>query len=173
MKHRIQFYIEDEDFGIVQSYAEHQSRTVSNFFMHCALSEIRKRTKRQPTIKSYRTGDRKWPGYIYFIRRGEFVKIGLTINLENRIREIKRNSPETIIIIKFYETDDMVKEEIKWHHVFDSKRMTGEWFELDDDDAEYIRAKTPQYSRYDKGLLHRLLFLCDQVHNVGKSKQNK
>lgn len=42
MKHRIQFYIEKEEYEIIKAYAEHKHRTLSNFIMHCAFAEMSK-----------------------------------------------------------------------------------------------------------------------------------
>ncbi len=170
MKHRIQFYVEDEEYRIMEAFAEHQSRSISNFIMHCALAEVRKRAKKQPDIRVYRERDR-FPGYIYFVQSNGFVKIGLTAFLENRLKEIRRNSPSGLSLIKYYKTDNMAKEECKWQHIFQSKRITGEWFELDGNDIEYITSKTPQYNEDEEKIHKRIVFLLGLDYNVGEIKK--
>jgi hypothetical protein len=69
-------------------------------------------------------------GFVYLIRCGKFHKIGKTINMENRFKQISRKLPYKIILIHSKETNNMSKLEAYWHDYFRERKINGEWFHL-------------------------------------------
>jgi len=82
---------------------------------------------------------RQCPGYVYLLGGGDYYKIGLSNNVNRRIEEISPRLPFKTELICTIATDDMYGLEAGLHRQFAEKRANGEWFELDDEDVEYIR----------------------------------
>lgn len=77
------------------------------------------------------------PGWIYFLgsKKTLETKIGLTINLDQRIKSIRHVKGDKTIYLKFaFRTDNMKREENDLHSYFSLKRTDGEWFYLTNDD---------------------------------------
>lgn len=73
------------------------------------------------------------PGFVYFVKSDSGkVKIGRTANLRNRIKSLIVNSP-SCSLVHFFESDDSVTLERKFHELFAKCRLGGEWFEIDED----------------------------------------
>lgn len=79
-------------------------------------------------------------GYIYliFLEKTNSYKIGRAINIESRLETFGVKFPEPIITIHTYFSDDYIEEEKRLHSIFKNKRVTGEWFNLEKEDVEYI-----------------------------------
>jgi len=77
-------------------------------------------------------------GYIYFLRANSYVKIGRTNNIDRRMAQIQPRLPFKTQVFHVVETNDPVKYEHFFHDKFKDKRANGEWFELSDDDLEWI-----------------------------------
>ncbi len=75
------------------------------------------------------------PG-VYFIQAssGGLTKIGRAINLQRRIYEIQAMSPVDLEVRAVVETVDPNALEKVLHKLNNSKRVRGEWFDLDDED---------------------------------------
>lgn len=61
------------------------------------------------------------PGFVYFIRFGDRVKIGFTTDFEKR----KRDLPHEQVIAVISGTRD---DEATWHQLLEEYRTVGEWF---------------------------------------------
>jgi len=72
----------------------------------------------------------------YFLRDAitEYIKIGKSINVNRRLKEIKSANP-TVELITVIDED----VELKLHHKFEHKRMGGEWFNLSENDIENVK----------------------------------
>lgn len=77
--------------------------------------------------------------FVYFIRHGDCIKVGTSINPAARLRQLSRvddktlrplalGTPELVACIP-----GSVRHEREWHRRFASKRIVGEWFVIDDE----------------------------------------
>lgn len=75
-------------------------------------------------------------GTIYFIQRGNMVKIGFAANVKKRIRQLQTASPEPIALIAVLEAAPAVEKHL--HHRFRKLRVRGEWFRLEKPILDFI-----------------------------------
>jgi hypothetical protein len=78
-------------------------------------------------------------GYVYLLRGDNCYKIGLSNNVYRRWKEVSPKLPFETEIVTMIATEDMYKLEASLHKKFSGKRMNGEWFDLDNEDVEYIK----------------------------------
>lgn len=97
-------------------------------------------TRRLPTIAT--------PGYVYLIKSPYGFKIGKTVNMKSRTRLFEVKLPFRIKVEHFAWFENYSDAERSQHDKFRSKRLEGEWFDLDEVDISYIktlgRAATPE-----------------------------
>lgn len=74
----------------------------------------------------------------YFLRDAitEYTKIGKSIDINRRLKEIKSANP-TVELITVIDKDI----ELELHHEYEHKRMNGEWFNLTEKDINDIKIK--------------------------------
>lgn len=78
-------------------------------------------------------------GYTYLITNGREYKIGITTKTpQSRVAELQTGSPTKIAISAYSYNSNALAMEIELHRKFDSKRLEGEWFALNDDDVAII-----------------------------------
>ncbi len=70
------------------------------------------------------------PRFVYFIRSGEFVKIGISDDPTDRMAELQVGNPVTLALEASVQTLTPWLDEDVLHDRFDSKRVRGEWFRL-------------------------------------------
>lgn len=76
-------------------------------------------------------------GYIYLFESVSDViqyKIGYTKNkktLKKRVKQLQTGNPNKITIINFFPTIHKRKVETTLHNMYSTKRLCGEWFDLD------------------------------------------
>lgn len=79
-------------------------------------------------------------GYVYIAKceHTGYFKIGSTtrLNPKDRLKELQTYNP-TIKEFVSYKSDD-IKEEKEWHSMFENKKVSGEWFELNQSDLSII-----------------------------------
>ncbi len=70
-------------------------------------------------------------GYLYFISDGEYVKIGKTKNIKNRMKALRTANPRDLTLIRYVYTDDWLSyNENKFHKIFSKYRIKNtEWFD--------------------------------------------
>jgi hypothetical protein len=86
------------------------------------LKRVRKDEVKSRTLK---------PGFVYFIRSDSGkVKIGRTASLENRMKAFSVTLP-SFSLEHFFETNDMVNLERKFHELFADRRLDRELFEIE------------------------------------------
>ena len=85
-----------------------------------------------------------------------FYKIGFTKkSVESRVKQLQTGNYSKIEIDYVYESDDyIVSIESRLHKHFDSKRISGEWFDLDREDIKEFPT------------------LCERFHEMFKSLED-
>ena len=78
----------------------------------------------------------KWG--VYFIKCGQYVKIGKTLDIDKRIDEIKRNNPFDLSILLFL---DHLNERIEpaFHKYFADNRYVREWFYYEPNIIKFVK----------------------------------
>lgn len=70
-------------------------------------------------------------GFVYFIRSGDFVKIGFATDLPTRLSGIKTSNPNDVeLLAKCHGT---LETEARFHERFKRHHYRGEWFRYDDE----------------------------------------
>jgi hypothetical protein len=79
-------------------------------------------------------------GFVYLLKSetGHY-KIGRTIDPKSRSKTFGIQLPFAVEFLAVIPADDMISLESELHRRFDEKRLSGEWFNLSDDDIEYIK----------------------------------
>jgi len=78
-------------------------------------------------------------GEVYLFKSGRYYKIGKTIDTVRRGKELRVQLPEKSTMIHAIKTDDPSGIESYWHKRFDTKRMRGEWFDLNSSDVKAFK----------------------------------
>lgn len=78
-------------------------------------------------------------GYVYLIKSDSYYKIGVSQDVRQRIKQLGTLPPFDIKLICTIRTDSAYNLESQLHEQFEEKRVNGEWFELEDNDVEYIK----------------------------------
>lgn len=78
-------------------------------------------------------------GYVYLMKSNNLYKIGLTGNWEKRLKRLKTGNPNIEKVIA-KRVEDCKEAESKLHKRYKSKRESGEWFSLTDQDIKDIDA---------------------------------
>ena len=63
---------------------------------------------------------------LYFIRVGDYFKIGVSNNVRRRVRDIESQCPYPVELI--YHGVGEAQDEELWHKVFEHRHHRGEWF---------------------------------------------
>lgn len=88
----------------------------------------------QAWIREYQEREYKktLPHFVYFASNGNgYLKIGLTSNLKNRLRQLKHANPSTFYIdfIKVENKNEAQYVESVLHSIFNETKIAGEWFD--------------------------------------------
>jgi hypothetical protein len=104
----------------------------------CAVSPINKTPKTDdlPPEGSPNFRYKRPPGLIYFIRAGETVKIGYTMNVAKRMAGLQSCNPETLELLAAFHGGQADERSV--HRIFASLHLRGEWFRYDKAVIEYI-----------------------------------
>ena len=78
-------------------------------------------------------------GEVYLFKSGRYYKIGKTNNTVRRGNELRIQLPEKMNLAHSIKTDDPSGIETYWHRRFESKRMQGEWFDLNTADVKAFK----------------------------------
>ncbi|AUO14754.1 GIY-YIG nuclease family protein [Priestia megaterium] len=94
--------------------------------------------------RPYKLHHAQGDGLIYFIRAlsGDLeglTKIGFTRDMQGRMAKIYQDLKIEMKVIHYIATSDVVTLEQTLHNIFKAKRVTGEWFNLSEEDIELIK----------------------------------
>jgi hypothetical protein len=78
-------------------------------------------------------------GWVYLMKSGRHYKIGKTVCVGQRSRQLAIQIPIPPKTVHAIETDDPSGVEAYWHQRFADKRGAGEWFELSLDDVKAFK----------------------------------
>src|SRR3989338_123579 len=78
-------------------------------------------------------------GEVYLFKSGRYYKIGKTNDTVRRGSELRIQLPEKMDLIHSIKTDDPSGIEAYWHRRFETKRMKGEWFDLNSTDIKAFK----------------------------------
>lgn len=73
---------------------------------------------------------------VYLIKSGDRYKIGYTRkSIEQRIKQMKTGNSHDLNLVTYFESKWGTKIEARLHRKFRNKKISGEWFELTDEDV--------------------------------------
>lgn len=81
-------------------------------------------------------------GYVYIVKDIEisgYYKIGCSRNLDSRLNRFGVMLPFKWELIHTFKSSDVFASEKVLHEMFSDKHKTGEWYELSDDDVNYLK----------------------------------
>jgi hypothetical protein len=81
-------------------------------------------------------------GKIYFIRCGEFVKIGFATDVPTRFSGIKTSTPHELELLGTVPGDRSTER--AFHERFKRHHHRGEWFHFADETSELLRLQAPR-----------------------------
>lgn len=107
------------------------------------LSKLAKRECWSTVRKSTPRGIVPLPNIVYLVTSEEFqadgiYKIGITNDIEFRLKSMQTGCPFKLFAYKAYEHDNPLGIEQSLHAFFGKKRLEGEWFKLSYVDLNYI-----------------------------------
>lgn len=80
---------------------------------------------------------KKSPWYIYFVINDKWhIKIWRTKNIKNRISSLQTSSSTPLLLLWYYNCDDMVNEEKVLHEEYKHRIIYNEWFDISKEDIE-------------------------------------
>ena len=76
---------------------------------------------------------------VYFIRSGNFIKIGYADDPHRRLKQLQTGNPQRLELIGHIDGDMSTEAHI--HGLFSDFRVKGEWFELTTDIMAYVESR--------------------------------
>jgi len=86
-------------------------------------------------VKAYSRG--RGPYYIYFLKSGKYVKIGLSASIEKRITDLQTGNPVELELLCKYVVNSKYAES-RLHQKFREDHTLNEWFYLSENIKNYI-----------------------------------
>lgn len=110
-----------------------QHETVGPFSrLRVRLSEVEK--QRECIAADPKVSEQSWCG-VYFIKCGEFIKIGMTTNVWSRIANLQAATPLPLVLVGFeaWPEETLKQREAQLHQQFSHCRHRLEWFRAEPD----------------------------------------
>jgi len=107
-------------------------------------------------------------GFVYLINQNKtnYYKIGYSVtNLKERIVAMNMYSPYGCTLISVIETKEPKTVEKKLHKHFESKRLNGEFFELNKEDVKYFKS-------YEDEELKKFISKCVECYYQSSNKDS-
>ena len=101
---------------------------------------------------------------IYFIKQGEYVKIGFTNRFKTRLSQLQVSSPIKLQVLAIVEGDK--NDELKFHNQFKHIASNGEWFMQCDELNSFI-------DLLDTTLMWKYGYIHNKVSPIGIIKQTR
>jgi hypothetical protein len=79
-------------------------------------------------------------GYVYLVHDGALYKIGISVQPDKRIQQLKYENGRPCTILVLIETENYRALEGQLHERFSNKRVKGEWFDLAAEDVAWIKS---------------------------------
>jgi hypothetical protein len=79
-------------------------------------------------------------GTVYFIKCGQYYKIGATKDVKSRLSSIRVTNPCDCELIHIVKTENMYLTERLFKSMFGRANLKGEWFSLTPENIEYIKS---------------------------------
>ena len=85
---------------------------------------------------------------VYFIRCGAFVKIGQSVNIVRREKDLQGWNPYPVKVVGFVPCTGprLFELEEQIHRLLATSHHRGEWFKLSDEVKQYIRTQTTRWA---------------------------
>jgi hypothetical protein len=115
------------------------SEVVDTALNNLREAEIYLKDKKERQCRKEEKQNRLNEGWVYILKGNQYYKIGKTINLDNRIKQISPNLPFETELICAIRSENITRTESTLHQMFKDFRVNGEWFELNDQDVGYLR----------------------------------
>lgn len=108
--------------------------------------------------------------YVYFIKSGDFIKIGKSTDPNERLKHLQIGNPEKLKLIA---TSAVVPEK-SFHDMLSEHRVTGEWFKNNEEVSEVMEMyKSDHYNlslKTKSELMDLVLLLRDELKVFKKVK---
>jgi DNA-binding XRE family transcriptional regulator len=101
---------------------------------------------------------------IYFIKQGDYVKIGFTNRFKTRLSQLQVSSPIKLEVLAIVEGDK--SDELKFHNQFKHIASNGEWFMQCDELNSFINL-------LDTSLMWKYGYLHNKLSPIGIIKQTR
>lgn len=92
------------------------------------------------TLALYGVESDLMPGFIYVIKSRTYYKIGLTNDVEGRIKKLDTASESQLVLVCKIATNAMKKAETHLHERFSAGRVKGEWFNLSRHQLDFLES---------------------------------
>jgi hypothetical protein len=104
---------------------------------------------------------------LYLIRSGNYVKIGYTSNIYNRLATLNVGNPvelELLLLLKFDSKSQVLEIEDDLHFTYNSRgqRKRGEWYYLSDKDIQEIYKQYQSRVDYTMGISKIILQTAEE-----------
>lgn len=104
------------------------------------------KTLARPEVSSWIAEKKKPPkpektydDFVYLVHASGHWKLGVSQNVEQRLRELQTGCPFRVEIVKFWKSEQAAKVERALHRRFAEHRMEGEWFKLPESALTYLK----------------------------------
>jgi hypothetical protein len=108
-------------------------------------------------------------GVVYILSDGEFLKIGMTKNVNQRLSSLQTGNPKDIKIVNTFETDNMPLCEKVLQSKFSNYSVKNEWFSIPNDNPYLMRLMSRKGQFFNGVLFHEGMFVFDAKTRKGKN----
>ena len=96
------------------------------FLLKVGTRKLIKRVPFEDYVRSHEIED----PCVYFITDGEYVKIGATSNIKQRLDTLQTGNPRTLEVLKMIPTSEPYKLEASLHKKYRNRQVNNEWYNI-------------------------------------------